>query len=154
VVLVHGGGQLGTSFTGTPDNRSGWADYLLSHGFPVYVVDQPGRGKSPYITAVYGPRGVAEPAEYRGPVHGAGACESVAAGALAHPVAGTGLPGDYAFDQFFASQWSGMNATTQEQTTSPALVALLEKIGPAFLITHSQSGPHGWEAADRPGRIW
>ncbi len=148
VVLVHGGGQLGTSFTGTPDDRSGWADYLLRRGFPVFVVDQPGRGKSPYITAVYGPRGVPN---LRSIEDLFTAMERANLWPQAHlhtQWPGSGLPGDYAFDQFFASQWSGMSALAQEQTTSRALVALLEKIGPAFLITHSQSGPHGWEAAD------
>ncbi len=154
VVLVHGGGQLGTSFTGTPDDRSGWADYLLSHGFPVYVVDQPGRGKSPYITAVYGPRGVPNLQSIEDLFTAPERANQWPQAHLHTQWPGTGLPGDYAFDQFFASQWSGMNATMQEQTTSRALVALLEKIGPAFLITHSQSGPHGWEAADaRPDLV-
>ena len=56
--MIHGGGQQTTTFTGTPDDRSGWADYFLKEGWPVYVVDQPGRGKSPYITPVYGARGM------------------------------------------------------------------------------------------------
>ena len=154
VVLVHGGGQLGTSFTGTPDDRSGWADYLLRRGFPVYVVDQPGRGKSPYITAVYGPRGVPNLQSIEDLFTAMERANLWPQAHLHTQWPGTGLPGDYAFDQFFASQWSGMNATMQEQTTGRALVALLEKIGPAFLITHSQSGPHGWEAADaRPDLV-
>ena len=154
VVLIHGGGQLGTSFTGTPDDRSGWADYLLNRGFPVYVVDQPGRGKSPYITAVYGPRGVPSVQSTENLFTAPERANLWPQAHLHTQWPGTGLPGDYAFDQFFASQWSGMDATIQEQTTSRALVALLEKIGPAFLITHSQSGPHGWETADaRPDLV-
>jgi pimeloyl-ACP methyl ester carboxylesterase len=67
---------------------------------------------------------------------------------------GTGLPGDKTFDQFIAQQYQGMGALVQEQYTSKALIALLQKIGPAILITHSQSGPHGWDAADaRPDLV-
>src|ERR1700733_12654154 len=29
VVMIHGGSQTGTNFTGTPDGRDGWAQYFL-----------------------------------------------------------------------------------------------------------------------------
>src|SRR5262245_30947154 len=32
VVMVHGGGQSGTNFTGTPDGREGWAQFFLRQG--------------------------------------------------------------------------------------------------------------------------
>ena len=46
VVMIHGGGQTGTNFTGTPDGRRGWAHDFLRAGYEVYVVDQPGRARS------------------------------------------------------------------------------------------------------------
>ena len=46
--------QTATNWIGTPDGRPGWADFFLTRGWPVYVVDQPGRGQSPYLAA-YGP---------------------------------------------------------------------------------------------------
>ena len=48
IIMVHGGGQTGTNFTGTPDGREGWAQYFLRQGYAVYVVDQVGRGRSAY----------------------------------------------------------------------------------------------------------
>jgi len=51
LVMIHGGGPT-TTFTGTPEGRPGWADYFLKQGWPVYVVDQPGRGKTPHIEAL------------------------------------------------------------------------------------------------------
>lgn len=54
IVIVHGGGQTGTNFTGTPDGREGWAQYFLRQGYAVYVVDQPGRGRAAYESEVYG----------------------------------------------------------------------------------------------------
>ena len=43
IVMVHGGGQSGTNFTGTPDGREGWAQFFLRRGYAVYVVDQGGK---------------------------------------------------------------------------------------------------------------
>ena len=154
VVMVHGGGQQTTTFTGTPDDRSGWADYFLSRGYPVYVVDQPGRGRSPYIDSVYGPRGTPDLPGLEARFTATELSKLWPQAALHTQWPGSGLHGDQAFDQFFASQWAGMNATDQEKYTSRALIALLEKIGPSVLLTHSQSGPHGWLAADaRPDLV-
>lgn len=46
IVLVPGGGLVGVHFLTTPDGREGWADYFLRRGFPVYIVDVPGRGRA------------------------------------------------------------------------------------------------------------
>src|SRR5262245_21455020 len=48
IVLIHGGGQIGAGWNQTPDGRDGWRQYFLRQGYTVYVVDQPGRGRSPY----------------------------------------------------------------------------------------------------------
>src|SRR6267142_4400847 len=50
IVMVHGGSQSGTNFTGTPDGREGWAQYFVRRGYAVYVVDQVARGRSAYWT--------------------------------------------------------------------------------------------------------
>src|SRR5689334_18029865 len=55
IIMVHGGTMSGTNFTGTPDGREGWAQYFVRQGYAVYVVDQPGRGRSGYLAAEYGP---------------------------------------------------------------------------------------------------
>src|ERR1700739_3637849 len=57
IVMIHGSQQTGANFLGTPDGRPGWAAYFVSHGWPVYVIDQPGRGKSGYFPNAYGPQG-------------------------------------------------------------------------------------------------
>src|SRR4029453_2927834 len=57
IILVHGGSHTGAGWQSTPDGRPGWADFFLHRGWPVYVVDQPGRGRSTYSAAPYGPPG-------------------------------------------------------------------------------------------------
>ena len=54
IVMIHGGGQTGTNFTGTPDGREGWAQYFLRRGYAVYVVDQVARGRAANWGQVYG----------------------------------------------------------------------------------------------------
>ena len=54
LVMVHGGTRSGANWTGTPDGREGWAQYFARRGYAVYVVDQPGRGRSAYVKEVYG----------------------------------------------------------------------------------------------------
>jgi pimeloyl-ACP methyl ester carboxylesterase len=46
VVMMHGFNHTGVTFETTPDGREGWATYFVRKGHPVYVVDQPGRGRS------------------------------------------------------------------------------------------------------------
>src|SRR3954468_9785767 len=54
IVMIHGGSQSGTNFTGTPDGREGWAQFFLRLGYAIYVVDQPGRGRAAYQPEIYG----------------------------------------------------------------------------------------------------
>src|SRR5262245_36431399 len=54
IVLAHGGGQTGAGWWSTPDGRPGWAQFFLRRGYAVYVVDQIGRGRSPFTPEVYG----------------------------------------------------------------------------------------------------
>jgi pimeloyl-ACP methyl ester carboxylesterase len=152
--MIHGGGQQATTYTGTPDDRSGWADYFLKAGWPVYTVDQPGRGKSIYVESAYGRRGESNIANLENLFTAPARTRPFPQATLHTQWLGTGMHGDPVFDQFLASQFGGMDALPQEQLTARAVIALLEKIGPSVLLTHSQSGPHGWDVADaRPDLV-
>jgi pimeloyl-ACP methyl ester carboxylesterase len=156
IVMVHGGGQSGTNFTGTPEGREGWAQFFLREGYAVYVVDQPGRGRAAYPSEVYGalsPASNPETVQQRFTT-----IERYNLWPQAHLHSqwpGAGEPGDPIFDQFIASQMPGIpDFTTQQVLNRDAIVALLEKIGPAILLTHSQSGAFGWPVADaRPDLV-
>ena len=58
VVLFHGNGQTGAVWRQTPDGRPGWTYYLVDHGYTVYMVDYPARGRSPYVPGVDGKLGI------------------------------------------------------------------------------------------------
>jgi pimeloyl-ACP methyl ester carboxylesterase len=154
VVMWHGGGQTGTNFLGAPDGRRGWADYFLERGYAVYVVDQPARARSGFFTDVYG--ATRRPAT-------ASIAERFTAPekAALYPQArlhtqwpGSGVAGDPVFDQFFSSQVEDIaDVGVVEALNRDAGTALLDRIGPAILLTHSQSGPFGWALADARPRI-
>jgi len=155
IVFVHGGRQSGTNFTGTPDGREGWSQYFLREGYAVYVVDQPGRGRSAYQNDLYGP---APPVDLEFAQKRFTAIEHYNLWPQAHlhtQWPGKGTPGDPIFDQFYASQLPSMaNFTLQQELNRDALLALLEKIGPAILLTHSQSGAFCWPVVDaRPDLV-
>src|SRR5438105_4246615 len=52
VIMVHGSSHTGACLESTPDGREGWEPYFVRHGFPVYVVDQAGRGRSGFDESV------------------------------------------------------------------------------------------------------
>lgn len=155
LVLIHGAGQTATNWMGTPDGRPGWADYFLKQGYIVYLVDQPARGRSPWHPLVNGSLQMRPPAWVE---------ERFTAPEIAHiwPQSkkhtqwpGSGRKGDPVFDAFYATQVEGLESAVETQTLIQADgAALLDKIGPAILVTHSQSGSFGWLIADaRPKAV-
>jgi pimeloyl-ACP methyl ester carboxylesterase len=155
IVMVHGGAQSGSNFTGTPDGREGWAQFFLRRGYAVYVVDQPGRGRAAYQAETYGPA-TAPSVETTQRQFTAPEVQKRWPQARLHTQwVGRGVAGDQVFDQFFASQVPAIQDFTLQQTLNrDAIIALLEKIGPSILLTHSQSGAFGWPIADtRPNLV-
>src|SRR5215469_15381666 len=155
VVMIHGGGQTGTNFTETPDGREGWAQFFLRQGYAVYVVDQVGRGKAAYQADLYGSTTKPDVENIEQRFTATERFNLWPQARLHTEWPGTGMQGDPVFDQFYASQEPGIADFALVQSLNrDAIVALLEKIGPAILLTHSQSGPFGWLVADaRPDLV-
>jgi pimeloyl-ACP methyl ester carboxylesterase len=157
IVMFHGGAQSGTNYISTPDGRRGWLHDFLLAGFIVYLVDQPERGRSGHdVVAGAAPKlqrmSVAQVQER----FTACARTGLWPQAVRHTGwPGSGVQGDRYFDQFFASQVDMLSDRTEiERLTRDCGVALLDEIGPAIVLTHSQSGPFGWLIADaRPGLV-
>ena len=153
LVLIHGAGQTGTNWLGTPDGRPGWAQYFLTQGYEIYIVDQPARGRSAWHPGIDGelksvPASLVEklftaPEEFgawpQAKKHTQWPGESRLKGRRGDPV----------FDAFYSTQVESLasNAETQKLMQS-AGAALLDRIGPAILLTHSQAGAFGWLIAD------
>lgn len=144
IVLMHGGGFQGTEWFETPDGRPGWAQHLVEAGYAVLVVDRPGHGRSPFHTRIMGEMG--PPFSYEG-----GRQIYVPANPPGQHTEWPFDAGDAdAMDAFIA----GYGPLPADLEASEAMdadrgAALLDRIGPAILLTHSASGPDGWLIADR-----
>lgn len=146
LVLVHGGGGQGLDMLATPDGREGWATLFLRQGFPVYVVDRPGMGRSPHHPALFGEPG--PPAVYGGLV--ASFAGPAPDGVPEHTQwPGDGSRDDPALAQFLAGQESfPASLVAAHEAMRDGAAALLDRIGPAVLLTHSMGSAFGWLAAD------
>jgi pimeloyl-ACP methyl ester carboxylesterase len=158
LVLIHGAAQTATNWMGTPDGREGWADFFVQQGYVVYMVDQPMRGRSAYHPADGATRMfTAENEQFQ---FTAIESDGTWPGRDKHTQwpgnsANKGKQGDPIFDGFYATQVETVvsNEETQQRNRD-AGAALLDKIGPAILLTHSQSGSFGWLIADaRPNLV-
>jgi pimeloyl-ACP methyl ester carboxylesterase len=147
VVLVHGGSGQMLHYMGPGDGAAGWAHYYAQAGYKVYLVDRPGHGR-----CVYHPDAL-------GPINPQPTYQAITAdtrrGAEGGQWPGTGLIGDPLVDQLMASQ----NATPSDTALAQDLwkrcgAALLDRLGPVILQTHSAGGPFGWLVAnERPDKI-
>jgi len=138
LVLWHGAYQSGRSWETTSDGREGFQTLFLRRGFPVYVIDQPRRGRAGNSTVA----AAVEPTPYD----------------------------QLFFDQFRFGRWPDYFPNVQVDETpetleqffrsvtpntgpyDPAVLAdgvsaLVDRIGPAVLVTHSQAGGPGWLTA-------
>jgi pimeloyl-ACP methyl ester carboxylesterase len=154
---VHGGGGQGLDYLGTPDGRPGWATFFLRQGYAVYVVDRQALGRSPYHPDLQGPLG--RPPTYQMMRSRFVAPEltpqSYPQAALHTQWPGSAEIGDPVFDQFMAGQGPSIpDLAWVHANMRRSAEALLDRIGPAILITHSAAGPFGWLAADaRPALV-
>ena len=149
IVLVHGGALQGTEWLDTPDGRPGWAQRFVEAGYATFVVDRPGQGRSPYHPDIIGPIGVPFPYEEGQEVFFPPAAASTH---TQFPFD----PGDAdALDAFIAPYGPlPADLAASQEMDADRLAHLLDRIGPAVVVTHSASGSDGWLVADkRPGLI-
>jgi pimeloyl-ACP methyl ester carboxylesterase len=153
IVLIHGAAQTATNWMGTPDGRMGWAEFFCSQGYQIYMVDQPARGRSAWQEGIDGKVRTFD-AQTIEKLFTAPELHNLWPQAKLHtqwPGTGPkhGQIGDPIFDQFYASQVQFLADNVEtEKLIQHAGAALLDHIGPAIVLTHSQSGPFGWLIAD------
>ena len=162
IVLVHGGGGQGLDWMGTPDGRAGWYQYLVNQGYAVYVVDRPGHGKSPYHPEVDGgwPRQNLTLEAMSGrftPPNPTSINKPLPFQHFHNQWPGSGEIGSADLDQLVSSQGGsyvqvpgpfGAAAPVAHQVWRERGAMLLDKIGPAIIMTHSAGGPFGWLVAE------
>ena len=151
LVFVHGTGQTAVNWLTTPDGRPGWADWFIARGWRVILVDQPARGRSAWQGAHDGELST-WPVNFVESLFTAGADGNRWPQAKLHTQwpggPNKGHAGDAVFDQFYASQVPSMASGASETALRAAGAALLDRVGPAILVGHSQGGMLNWLIAD------
>ncbi|MBE9605741.1 alpha/beta fold hydrolase [Acetobacteraceae bacterium H6797] len=138
IVMLHGAYQSGRSWETTPDGREGFQTIFLRRGFPVYVVDQPRRGRAGNSTVAM----TVEPTPFD---------------QLFFDQFRIGKWPNYfdnvqfdrkpeTLDQFLRSVTPNTGAY-DAGVISDAMAALFDKTGPGVLFSHSQAGGPGWLTA-------
>jgi len=138
IVMLHGAFQSARSWETTPDGREGFQTLFLRRGFPVYLVDQPRRGRAGNSTV-------------------AATIEPTPNDQLFFDQFRLGKWPNYfdnvqfdrkpeTLEQFLRSVTPNTGAY-DAGVISDALAALFARTGPAILFTHSQGGGPGWLTA-------
>ncbi|WP_432729958.1 alpha/beta hydrolase [Variovorax sp. W6] len=140
IVMLHGAFQSARSWESTSDGREGFQTLFLRRGFPVYLVDQPRRGRAGNSTI-------------------ATTTEPTPNDPLFFDQFRIGKWPNYfdnvqfdrkpeTLEQFFRSVTPN-TGPYDAAVISDAMSALFAKTGPAILFTHSQGGGPGWLTAIR-----
>jgi len=152
IVLVPGASHTTKCYEETPDGRMGWAEYFVRKGIPTYIVDHSGRARSgfdPSPTNRARLEGKPELVPNFRTFSNEKAWTIFRFGPTPFvPYENTQFP-VIAQEQYFAQVVPNTETSYPEggQNTIDALAALLDQIGPAVILVHSQSGAYGIEAA-------
>lgn len=153
LVLVHGSNHTGATWETTPDGREGWSTWFVRQGFSVYVVDHAGRGRSGFAAArANRTLGEARALDAALPI---ATHERAWINFRIGPRHGEAFP-DTQFPIGHFAAYSAQLVPNTEVTleagalaTVAALAALIDAIGPAIVMVHSQSGAYGMDLVRR-----
>jgi len=138
IVMLHGAYQSARSWETTADGREGFQTLFLRRGFPVYLVDQPRRGRAgnstvaatveptPFDQLFFDQFRLGKWPNYFGNVQFDRKPETL--------------------DQFFRSVTPN-TGPYDAGVISDAMAALFDRTGPGILFSHSQAGGPGWLTA-------
>lgn len=138
LVFWHGHGQSAQTWQTTPDGREGFQNLFLRKDYPVYLIDQPRRGRAGNSTE-------------------RATLEASPQDQLWFGVFRLGAWPDFYENVQFSKDPAALNQFFRQMTpnTGPydaevniaAVSSLFNKIGDGILVTHSQSGGPGWRTA-------
>lgn len=155
LIMWHGLGQSGKTWESTPDGRDGFWQIFTRRDWPVYIIDQPRRGRAgrasfddPGAMSAVIPTTESE----------SSAWNTFRLGIWRPPDAPSLFPGlqfpkdPQSIHQFFRQQTpnTGLEPfpdALHREFLGEAAAQLLRQVGPSILVTHSHSGQYGWVTA-------
>ncbi|MBB3014128.1 alpha/beta hydrolase [Cupriavidus alkaliphilus] len=144
IVMLHGAYQSARSWETTPDGREGFQTIFLRRGFPVYLVDQPRRGRAGNSTVA----ATIAPTPFDQLFF-----DQFRIGKW--PTYFDNVQFDrkpQTLDQFFRSVTPN-TGPYDAGVISDAMAALFDKTGPGILFSHSQAGGPGWLTAIKSNNV-
>lgn len=138
LVFWHGYGQSAKTWETTPDGREGFQNIFLRRRFPVYLIDQPRRGRAARSTQPIDITAAPDEQLWFGLFR---------LGAWPNFYPGVQFSRDQeTLNQFFRSMVPN-TGPYDARVNIEAVSALFDKVGPGILVTHSASGMPGWLTA-------
>jgi len=138
LVFLHGHLQFSKTWESTPDGREGFNNIFLRKRWPVYLIDQPRRGRAGRSTLPMTLTPVCDDQQWFG---------TFRVGIWPDYFPGVQFPRDAAsLDQYFR-QSTPNTGPFDVQIVSDAVARLFDRIGAGVLVTHSQGGGGGWFTA-------
>lgn len=155
LLMWHGGGLTGVTWQTTPDGREGFETFFLRQGWAVYNSDAPERGRAgwamyPEITKT-DPVFLTKENPYERFRIGDGPGSYNKDPAKIKPLPGNQFPSE-GYDNFtkqLVPRW-----TSTDEPTIAAYIALVDKVCPCVVMSHSQSGLFAYKVAQaRPDKV-
>jgi Alpha/beta hydrolase family len=144
LVFWHGHGQSGQTWETTPDGREGFQTIFLRRRFPVYVLDQPRRGRAAKSTKPLALTATPDEQMWFGVFR---------LGVWPNLYPGVQFSRDSsALNEFFRQSVPDTGPYDPALNVS-AVDALFRRIGAGILVTHSQSGGLGWNTVIKSPNI-
>ena len=152
LIMWHGIGQSGRTYESTPDGREGYMAILPRRDWPVYIIDQPRRGRAGYTASKVDMTNAVPTITSE-----SGVWDAFRNGLWLTPENRTSYR--YRSSPKLRTRLTSSSASkrpTPAQNRAPKNTAtlwqtpwlrLLKQTGPAVLITHSNSGQYGWATA-------
>lgn len=138
LVMWHGFGQFSKTWETTPDGREGFQNIFLRRKFPVYVIDQPRRGRAGRSTVAARIEPTPDEQGWFG---------TFRIGIWPDYFEGVQFARDAeTLNQYFRAMTPSIG-TIDIEVNAEAVSALFDKIGQGVLVTHSHSGGMGWLTA-------
>lgn len=144
LVMWHGHGQSAKTWETTPDGREGFQTLFLRDRFPVYLIDQPRRGRAARSTQPLNLTAAPDEQLWFG-IFRLGVWPDL------YPGVQFSSDGE-ALNQFFRQGVPNTGPFDFGITVS-AGSALFDRIGPGILVTHSHSGGMGWATAMKNDKV-
>lgn len=138
LVFLHGAGQSSKTWETTPDGREGFQTIFLAKGYPIYLVDQPRRGRAGLSTVSSDIKATAMDQTW---------FDTFRVGLYPDYFDNVAFPRDEeSLNQYFR-QITPNTGPYDSNVISDAMAAVFDEVGDGVLITHSQGGGNGWYTA-------